>query len=83
MLIEWMQQKKVFATHEVAEWGFKHYFISADRRKRELMEVRKVKKLDNNEKLIFGYKCKDDVYTWVSDPGPATIFDNPVQMELL
>jgi len=62
-LIKWMQEKKIFATHEIIEWGLQHYYLRADRTKRDLMKIGRIKKLTESEKERLGFNFKDAVYS--------------------
>lgn len=64
-LIRWMQEKKVFATHEVIEWGSINYYNRAAQTKGDLVREGRVQRLTDEEKYQLGYRCKDEVYRWI------------------
>ena len=64
-LINWMRQKKYFASHEVIQFGLSIFYIRSDRTKRNFLEKGLIKKLTEGEKAFIGYKCKDACYQYV------------------
>jgi len=64
-LIEWLKKKRIFATHEVEAWGLQHFYIRADRTKRDLMREGLIRKLTEEEKERQGYRGKDALYMWI------------------
>ena len=64
-LINWMRQKKYFASHEVIQFGLSIFYIRSDRTKRNFLEKGFIKKLTDGEKAFIGYTCKDAVYEYV------------------
>lgn len=62
-LLDWMFKKRYFSTHEVVAWGLQNKYIRADRTKRDFLEQGLIRKIDDKEKKIRGFKCKDGVYT--------------------
>ena len=66
-LIKWMEEYKTFATHDVIKWGVLNYYLRADRTKRDLLELGKIRKLSENERKSFGYHAKDALYRWIGE----------------
>ena len=64
-LIMWMRDRSYFATHEVIEWGSKNYYNRAAQTKGDLHREGFVRRLNDDEKLFRGFKCKDDAYEWM------------------
>ena len=58
-LYAWMLMKPYFYTHEVLDWGLRHFYTSADRMKRILMEEGKVRKLTDNEREELGLTARN------------------------
>ena len=65
-LKDFMRNKEYFASHDIFKWGSDNFYNSADRAKRHFQEQGLIKKLDDNEKIFRGFRCKDDVYRWVN-----------------
>lgn len=66
-LKQFMRNKGTFATHEILEYGTRHYFNRADRTKRDFMAEGLVRKLSKAEKALNNWNNKDAVYEWVGE----------------
>ena len=76
-LLNWMQFKKVFASHDVVKWSLDNFHLRADRDKRDFMKEGYIRKLSEFEKTMSGYTCKDAVYEWVGKNSLNKIIKNP------
>ena len=64
LLMDWMRDRGLFATHDIIAWGMVNYYNRAIQTKADLIREGYVIKLDDKEKEIHGYRCKDEVYRW-------------------
>jgi hypothetical protein len=62
LLKNWMRQRHVFATHEVIHWGDQNFYNRAAQTKGDLVREGFLRRLEDLEKVMYGYKCKDEVY---------------------
>lgn len=58
----WMRSKGIFASHDVIRWGVEHFYLRADRTKRDFLKDGVIRKLTDQEKAFNGFTCKDAVY---------------------
>jgi hypothetical protein len=66
-LAKWMKGIHYFATHEVIAWGTKNFYNRAAQTKGDMRISGLIRKLDDDEKIFRGFKCKDEVYEWIGD----------------
>jgi hypothetical protein len=62
MLKNWMRQTRVFATHDVIAWGLQNFYNRAIQTKGDLVREGFLRHLDDTEKKLRGFNCKDEVY---------------------
>ena len=65
LLAAWMREKGYFATHEVIEWGLRNFYNRAAQTKGDMRIEGIIRRLDDEEKIFRGFKCRDEVYEWV------------------
>lgn len=61
-LLEWMQVKRFFATHDVIRWGTENYYNRADRTKRNFVEQGLIRRLSQDEVIARGLNEKESYY---------------------
>lgn len=61
-LLNWMIGKKIFATHEVIEWGRINFYNRAPNTKSDFLGKGLIRKFSKLEKAYHNYNCKDSVY---------------------